>query len=201
MKRIVWAWVVGSVFLAGCVDSTKPLSDPRKAEPDKQLLGLWRHVAEDGRISFYHIGQAGQEWPEGVLRVVGVSHHQGQLDPAAEMLLFVSRVGQKAYLNIAELKPDLAQQIKEKGWEAVQGYFLWRYQIEADRLTVWPMDNDAKRQAIEAGKLKGEVSTGRFRVAKFTDTPENLARFLAEAGDSLLSKEPVRLERVPLSGR
>lgn len=30
----------------------------------------------------------------------------------------------------------------------------------------------------------------------FTDTTENLARFIAEAGDSLFAKEPLRLERV-----
>ncbi|HOM16457.1 MAG TPA: hypothetical protein PLQ00_03970 [Thermoguttaceae bacterium] len=201
MRRWVWTLGAGIAFLAGCVDSTKPLVDPQKAKPDKQLLGLWRHVAEDGRISFYHIGQAGDQWPDGVFRVVGVSHHEGQLDPAAEMLLFVSQVGEKTYLNIAELKPGLVEKIKEKGWETVEGYFIWRYQIDAGRLTIWPMDNDAKRQAIETGKLKGEISTGRFRTAKFTDTAENLVRFLSEAGDSLLSKDPVRLERVPLSGR
>lgn len=201
MKRLVGVLVAGSVFLAGCVDSTKPLVDPQKAKPDKQLLGLWRHVGQDGQVSFYHIGQAGDEQPEGVFRVVGVTHREGQLAPPAEMLLFTAQVGGKSYLNVAELKPGVAEKIKEKGWEAVEGYFIWRYQIEGDRLTVWAMDNEAKRRVVEAGKLKGEVSTGRFRFVKFTDAPENLARFLSEAGDSLFTNDPVRLERVPLSGR
>lgn len=201
MKRLVWVLVAGSLFLAGCVDSTKPLVDPQKAKPDNQLLGLWRYVGQDGQVSFYHIGQAGDEWPEGVFRVVGVTHREGKLEPPVEMAIFPAQVGGKSYLNIAEPKPGLLEKIKEKGWEAVEGYFIWRYQIEGDRLTVWAMDNEAKRQAVEAGKLKGEVSTGRVRFAKFTDAPENLARFLSEAGDRLLSKDPVRLERLPLSGR
>ncbi len=201
MHRGVWTLVAGGLFLAGCVDSTKPLVDPQKAKPDKGLWGLWRHVDQEGHISFYHIGQAGDEWPDGVFRVVGVSHREGKVEPPGEMLLFTAQVGGKSYLNIAEPKPALLEKIKEKGWEAVEGYFLWRYQIEGDRLTVWAMDNEAKRQAIEAGKLKGEMSAGQVRFAKFTDTPENLARFLAEAGDSLFASDPVRLERVPLSGR
>ncbi|MCS7305753.1 MAG: hypothetical protein NZ602_11690 [Thermoguttaceae bacterium] len=201
MKRLVWAMVAGSIFLVGCVDSIKPLVDPQKAKPDKQLVGLWRQVRPDGEVSFYHIGQPGDEWPEGVFRVVVLTHREGRLEPPAEILLFPTQVAGRSYLNIAELKPGLLELIKEKGWEAVQGYFIWRYQIEGDRLTVWAMDNNAKRRAIETGKLKGEITSGQFQVAKFTDTPENLARFLSEAGDSLFSNEPVRLERLSLSGR
>lgn len=199
MNRFVGMVVAGSVFLAGCVDSAKPLVDPQKTKPDKRLVGLWRHVGEDGQVSFYHIGQAGQEWPEGVFRVVGVSHQGGKLEPPVEMLLFPAQVGSTSYLNIAEVKPDLVEKIKQQGWEAVQGYFIWRYQIDGERMSIWPMDNEAKRQAIESGNLKGEISTGKFRFAKFTDTPEKLIRFLNEAGEKLFSKEAVRLERLPLS--
>jgi hypothetical protein len=37
---------------------------------------------------------------------------------------------------------------------------------------------------------------------RFTDTTENVARFVTESGDSLFAKEPERLERVggPLTG-
>ena len=80
---------------------------------------------------------------------------------------------------------------REKGWnsEAVGGFFIFKYKIEGDTLLLWQMDDDAKRKAIQGGKIKGEG-------IGFTDTTENVARFVASAGDSLFKEEVIRLERV-----
>jgi hypothetical protein len=61
------------------------------------------------------------------------------------------------------------------------------------------MDAEAKKQAIKAGKVKGviePVKDGSDRI-RFTDTSENVARFVAGAGDGLFStKGLARMERV-----
>jgi hypothetical protein len=82
--------------------------------------------------------------------------------------------------------------VEEKGQQGHQGTFL-RYQVDGDKLSIWFMDANARKQAINDGKIKGVVEQNK---SKFTDTTENLARFVAEAGDGLFSKKPLRLERV-----
>ena len=65
-------------------------------------------------------------------------------------------------------------------------------------LTLQLIDQEAKKRAVEAGKIKGMTEKdkdGNPRV-HFTDTTENLAKFVAEAGDGLFSKDVLRLERV-----
>jgi len=60
------------------------------------------------------------------------------------------------------------------------------------------MDGDAKKRAIEAGRIKGKIvkdQDGNDR-AHFTDTAENLTKFIAKAGDDLFSKDSLKLERV-----
>ena len=70
--------------------------------------------------------------------------------------------------------------------------------VGCDTLTVQWMDSDAKKRAVEARKIKGKIEKdrdGNTRV-HFTDTTENLAKFVAAAGDDLFSKDVLRLERV-----
>ena len=69
------------------------------------------------------------------------------------------------------------------------------HQADGDKLVVWLVDEDAKRRAIQSGKVKGVVKANS--AATFTDTTENVARFVAAAGDSLLNlNDPVRFERI-----
>ena len=113
-----------------------------------------------------------------------------------QALAFPTTIGGKTYLNVT------AQLIEEgKGWKSKE-YFLFRYQMDGERLLLWRMDTDAKKTAIENGKIKGisdheKSKKAWLRTLRFTDTTENLARFVADAGDSLWdTKEPLRLERV-----
>jgi hypothetical protein len=90
--------------------------------------------------------------------------------------------------------------VEEKGWtvETVNTYLLYRYQVTADVLTLQGIDGEAKKRAIEAGKIKGVIEKdpqGNTKVY-FADTTENLVKFVVEAGDDLFTKDVVRLERV-----
>jgi hypothetical protein len=89
--------------------------------------------------------------------------------------------------------------VEDKGWtaETVNAYSVLRYQITGNTLTVQWIDGDAKKRALEAGKIKGKIEKdqdGNAR-AMFTDTTESLAKFVVEAGDDLFSKDVLKLQR------
>ena len=90
----------------------------------------------------------------------------------------------------------LIKSLDDKGWKAaeVENYGIFKYKFDGDKLLVYGIDGDAKKKAIKDGKVKGTVDDNS---AKFTDTTENLARFVKESDDSLWNtKEPMHLERV-----
>jgi len=189
-----------SLLLTSCFDTIHPLSDPHKSKPDDRLLGIWRFRAESGETSYCHVGSAGEKFPASVMRIVVVRHTRNGSLQLGELLVFPSTLGDATYLNVADTTPSLRKRIEETGWtdEPIFLYQILRYQISEDALTVQLIDGEAKKRAIEAEKIKGMIEKdrkGKSRV-HFTDTSENLAKFVAESGDDLFSKQSLRLERV-----
>lgn len=197
-QRLLFLASFVCLVLVGCVDSDSPLSDPAAAKPDERLAGVWRLRGEDGQVTYYHIGHLEGKLPKSVMGVVSVTHKQGTVGAPGELLIFPSALGDKTYLNITGGKKESLQAIHEKGWKAADAYFIFKYRVDGDKLSLWIMDGEVKRRAIEGGKIKGVIEKKQLAgdIVKFTDTTENVARFVAEAGDSLFAKEPVQLERV-----
>lgn len=176
-----------------CVDSDNPLSDPKQSTVDAGLLGVWR-VRDKGDTVYYHVGLAGKQFPDGMLRVKSIHHEKnGDLlrPDNDDMLVFATTLGNNHYLNITSLD---AKQIKSMGdskWEPsmADGYFIYKYEINGDKLTVAGMDSDEKEKAIKAGNIKGVVEKGDMQDGKgvrITDTTENLAKFIASADQDKL---------------
>ena len=196
--------IVSAVFLlsGGCTDSKNPLSDPQTSKADQRLAGVWREQDEDGKVTYYHVGRVGEKLPDGMMWAVFVQHSEGEVESPGAWLIFPTILGGKTYLNVTEASPQRLDRLKEKGWkpETDDHYFILKYQVEGDKLVLWSMDEDAKEQAIKAGKIKGVIEkqkSGYMDRVEFTDSTENVARLVAQAGDSLFSKEQVRrLERV-----
>lgn len=189
-----------SLLLTSCFDTRNPLSDPQKSKADERLSGAWRFRGENGEMNYYHIGHAGEKLPASVMRVFFVQHRTDGTMQSGELLIFPTSIGDKMYLNAAEANPSQLALLEEKGWtdEAINKYLILRYQITGDVLTLQLIDQEAKKRAVEAGKIKGmseKDQDGNIRV-HFTDTTENFAKFVAEAGDDLFSKDVLRLERV-----
>ncbi len=189
--------VASALFLTGCGYSAHPLSDPLKSKADARLAGVWRMRGDKG-VMYCHIGVVGEKLPPSVMRAVAIMHEEGKMKGPVEYLLFPTVLGTKTYLNLTGGEEQQINLLQQKGWtdETANSYFFLKYQLEGDKLTVWNINDDAKRQAIESGKVKGEIDP-KNKSSRFTDTTENLARFVAEAGDGLFSKTPwLRLERV-----
>ncbi|MGA2068879.1 MAG: hypothetical protein ABSG86_28190 [Thermoguttaceae bacterium] len=200
--------VAGCLLGTGCDDSKSPLSDPGQSKPDPRLAGVWRwkHDADD--VLYYHVAQAGGKLPASVMWVV---LNDSATEPKQDALggwpdvtvLFPTVQGKTAYLNFGESWTTAGHpidELKKNGWKAgaVESYSIFKYRIEGDTALVWGMDEHAIRRAIEAGKIKGETekSDAGDGSVRFTDTTENVARFVAAAGDGLFEKQPLRLERV-----
>jgi hypothetical protein len=187
-------------LLAGCDDSKNPLSTPQASKPDARLGGVWRLKDADGNVTYYHVGPLGEKAPASVMRVASVTHAKdGKLQEPGEFLVFPTALGENTYLNVGG-DHEKIKLLEEKGWAAdtIDSYFVFKYRIEGDSLSLQMMDPEAKRKAIEGGKIKGVIETGKNgpNRVRFSDTTENLARFVTGAGDSLFSKEPLHLERV-----
>lgn len=184
------------LLLSSCEDSKNPLSDPEKAAPDAEFVGVWRS-ANDGSADYYHVAAAGGKLPAGVLRMISVSHAKnGVLARPGEMLAFSTILGEDRYLNVASIDDKELDQFEKAGWkpELVKGYFIIKYQVQGDTLKLWTMERDARRKAIESGKIKGTIDK---KTVLFTDTTENLAALLASPdGISLFDKEASTCERV-----
>jgi hypothetical protein len=193
-------WTIAFLFFAGCDDSKNPLSDPQNSKPDTRLVGLWRFRSNEGDVTHYHIGPLGHGLPECLMRVVAVTRSkEGELQPPGQLVVFPTALGSSTYLNVAEAKEQQIKLLEDKGWnpDVLGGFLIPKYKVEGDALLVWPVDRDAKKAAIEAGKVKGVVQKqDSGNTVRFIDTPESVARFVADTGDSLFAREPLRLERV-----
>jgi hypothetical protein len=125
----------------------------------------------------------------------------GTTEQSGPVLVFPTTIDEKTYLNVTEGTESKVKLVEEKGWtaETVNSYLIYRYQVTGDVLTVRGIDGNAKKRAIDVGKIKGKVEKyqqGSNTKVYFTDTTENLVKFMIDAGDDLFSKDVVRLERV-----
>ena len=202
MKPLFLLSVVVCLCASGCDDSKNPLSDPKTSKADERLLGVWRGPNGDGEV-YYHVGHAGENFPNNVMRIMEITHTNGEVEVPEEYLAFPTVIGDKTYLNLVhDGNEKLVKRFDKKGWKAadVDCYTFFKYKFDGDKLVMWIIDEQAKQNGIKAGKVKGVAEPNK--IAKFTDTTENVARFVAEAGDSLWdTQEPSRLERVSVGKR
>lgn len=183
------------LFSSGCIDSKTPLSDAQNSKLDKRLAGVWRLSNKD-QVTYYHIGPTTEKFPEGVMRAVAVTHHKGKLGSPGELLLFPTVLGDKTYLNVIVVTEEQVKLIEKKGLGIADAYLIFKYDVDGNQLLVRCMDADARKRAIESGKVQGVVKENN---STFTDTIANLARFVAEAGDGLFANGPIKLEKMNIA--
>lgn len=196
---LLWAGGLLACALAGgCDDSAVPLSEPEQARADQGLVGIWRHKNSD-ETGYFHLGLLGGEAPKGLLRVLTVGwSNDGELHDPGQALAFSTTLSGASYLNVVNVEAEQLKKVRETGWQPdlFDAYFILKYRVEGDVLLLWPMDREAKRRAIEAGSIKGEIKEGLVPRVRFTDASENLRQLLAAEGDKLFANEPLRMQRV-----
>ena len=195
MKILATAVFATCLVVVGCDDSTVPLADPADAAPERQLVGLWQQ-SHKGGVTYYHVGPLGGEAPRAVLRVVSIVQKDGgELEQPHQLLAFPTTLGSQHYLNVAGITQDQLATIKQSGWQAemLNSYILLKYELKDDALLLWGTDKQAKKVAIQDGKVEGEIEGQN---ARFTDTMKNLSEFVAASGDELFAEEALRFKRV-----
>jgi hypothetical protein len=213
------------LVLSGCnVASKNPLSNPNASKIDIRLLGVWRGTDEkNGDVIYYHVGLADDEEPRegitgyldptgleveqfdgklpgGMLRIVGITHKKDfTLNDPGELLAFSTNLKGADYLNLIFLEETKLKTLKENGWKNPESYIITKYKIDGDKLRIWGMESSAVKKAVESKQLAGEIHDDKSLTGvKYTITAPtaDLARYVAESGDSLFSKEAFVLERV-----
>jgi hypothetical protein len=179
--------------LASCVQLSGPLSDPDKAKPDRELLGVWRNSDNAPGYSFLFVGSSGdRHQPPGIVEVIQVeSNRHDNIMARQPLLFFTTAIGKSKYANIkyADFVPaaDRAK-LPTRAKRYANGYALIKYQVEQDRLSVWLPDSEEAVALVQTGKLKGSVEDGgllKLKLATIDDSP-GLSRFLGDGGDKVL---------------
>lgn len=166
-------------FLSGCFNKSKlPLSKPENSQPDNSLAGAWYGVI-DGKDVYLHIipipeaGPQTKAWSE----LVHVVHPQrgasGKGEDAILLHMFPTAAEGKKFMNVLFRRP----QSSENGLYRMEEYYwFWKYDVSKEGvLTVWELDDETVRLAIEDGKLKG-----RYRKVSLylEDSSENMLAYL-----------------------
>ena len=186
--------VIGLAWLAGCVESEKPLADPANSKADERMFGLWQRRDPDGAVEYLHIGReyqlpltAGRAQPEpGLMQYTSIRHEPNNraAEAPSGTRFFVTRIGDEDFGNWA-----FPQDEKDRGKPV--HFAFYKYRVTPDKLDVWDMDRDETAAAIESGKLKGVVrrkarvnatDPAEYDELRITDTSENIAKFLADGG-------------------
>ncbi len=167
------------------VTTSRPLSDPLKAELDPRLIGTWRTIIR-GNAYFFHIG-AGNilgklNWMELVLVKPGTKRPEFYM---RHFIGFPTKIGDVTYFNVGyqpKMIPQLRGATPEQVTASVDRYDIFLYKLEGDTLDIFAPNQRFIREAIKAGKIKGSGS-------KIEDTPENVIKFIKASGKTLFPRK------------
>jgi len=186
-------WLILMVFagvLPGCGCVLKePLSDPVKAKSDERLLGAWKIDDPDKKEKDYCIVVIGKPdlrgVPEGMMKFVSLGSDNNDKLKVDAFCFFTTSVGMENYANI--LNHDFMDRDSPETWEKsrTKEWFLLKYSLENDRLSVWLVNNEALEGAIIRDELKGTVEEkGALKMKSITiSDSKDFVRFLTNGGD------------------
>jgi hypothetical protein len=166
-----------ALSLSGCFNKSKlPLSRWEDAQPDKALAGAWRAVV-DGKDVYLHVIPYPEDHPEKawmqlahVVQPPGGSPGRGE--DAILLHMFPTAAKGRKFMNVLFRKPH---NTKDGRCEVEEYYWFWKYELSRDGvLTVWELEEEGSRLAVEDGKLKGAYKNS----VQLEDSGENILAYL-----------------------
>lgn len=162
-----------SVLCSGClVEFTNPLPGSRRFTADRNLLGRWSGVDEQGNPGFIQFDKAGSR--EMVVSVFGKDSNLGYTNPVFR--LTTTKIGAMECLI---LKPGRSD---SKFHQTIA-----KYSIERNKLKIWVLSVERVEEAIRNGQLHGAASGGPADGVVVSSSPEEVLRFIEHAHDELFS--------------
>jgi hypothetical protein len=172
---LIFAWF--ALRMIGCVPYSKhPLTDRKANEKDPRLIGDWFHV-QGGETLHLHVGHGKQP---GSLRLVMVEQDSDSVLDLTRWTGHISRLDGNRYLNVEEVPPD----------PNTPGYLFVKYRIEGDRLCLALASDQKFQEAIQAGRLQGNVRKEKYGSTVFiTEKQKGLQPFVRENVQELFPDE------------
>ncbi len=168
---------IAALLAAGCVSSTKPLSDAKTSQPDLRLLGTWEYQEEDSPEKMTIVISKKKDSPN-VLEIVG---DDGEKKETMELLL--TKVGS-----------DYLASVEEKDDNGKTKYVIGKYELLEDgNVKLSGLDVDFFAAAVGNKELKGTVMAKLFKDVELDDTPENLRKFIEKHGAKCYGKADTQL--------
>ncbi len=174
-------------FLTSCVPTFEnPLPAPKEMKPDTTLLGTWKSIPEKdeskSQVSFFPRKSG---WIDIVIidDVDGTSSTDGVNVFIYEA--YSANVAKDTFLCLRGRKKD--HQSKESA------YLLAHYHLSRKGvLSISLFDQDAIKNMIEKGILKGEVAKGSMDKVSVTASSDEIASAIAEKGvEAFISKDDI----------
>jgi hypothetical protein len=190
--RIACVAFIG-IGLAACppVTSKTPVGTTVKAVRDPALTGVWRGKVADGDTVSYFTFLPQDDGTYSVVLVTPPSaKDNGGFGVFGAQTVTLGRFH---FINARELTDDNKA---AKGAMADNTIPLL-YRLEGDTLVLYLMDEDATRNAIKTGKIKGTAEEGQFGDVTLTASPGDLDAYMASpAARALFTKPLVVLKKV-----
>jgi hypothetical protein len=165
------------VTCSSCIESKHPASSLDTAVVDKRLIGLWVNAADSQH--WFVIGKSNQAGtPKGLMTGMSAELTADGTFRGTPLALFVTQLGDNAYLNLAQAYGE------EEGLDDSKGYFIIKYAVKDNTLTMVSADDDFIREEVKAGKIKGDQS-------EISDSTENLAKWLTENDEQVFPNTDV----------
>ncbi len=164
-----------------------PLSDFQAAKRDARLSGVWvGRVGDDDSALITFVPRDGARFD---VVLVGNDHDKGAFVLTFEG--FPSLIGGKSYFNLRA--KSFSGDYAEKSSVAERWIFA-RYEFAKDgALTIWNMDDEPVKVAINAGKLDGKAGSGEVEI---TASSAKLAAYVTTADPTTLFKKFGTFNRV-----
>jgi hypothetical protein len=203
-----------SFLVPGCVYVTHPLSDPDKAEPDKELLGKWNIDLKASNFPIpARFPDQKQATPLWIIESVaikgnpkGMMHCRYRVaDQVGDFWFFPTTIGKNKFWTIccnseekelafggglAVTHADFGQEGAYARWTKrdLRLYQVALYKVEKDRLTVAPLGGDQFERVMKA-EVRPAGNTGKG-LKYFKTAPGWLAKYLEENGPEGLFGPP-----------
>lgn len=175
----------------GCVPVDEPLSDPDKAEPDKELMGRWHE-----RDSFTDVDAPTVKGnPKGLMRAADKGRSD---DPECCYWFFTTKIGKHTYATIyLKSGKDLrladfgAEGAYEKWTQAKDpGYYIVRLTRDGDKLTVDGGDRKAMEKLMRTNKIV--VNAWVHQISK--TAPGLMAKYFEKGDEAQIFKGEIVFE-------
>ena len=187
---------------------TNPLVTPSDAKAFPKLHGVYRTTdCPDNIVHYAHVGPAGDDYPDGFLRIISVSQPKDSktaLD-SESYVGFVEQIGLHYVLHIPlskTLKHDDQRTIWNEKWDAkdVGGYMVVRFTAGPDGIEMSDLNDDFIAEQVASKNLNGRVTQKvverngvteiRKRTITITADSQELREFFKRHIDGKLFNKP-----------